>query len=182
MTILDLQGFVQKDPKEILADVKITIAEHKVPDNDFNWLGLAEVASTNTQNNTNSMETSLAWAQIAILVYEYLSSASIQTDRNSFECSAMLVRVYCIGRFGKQKNKKIRDPQIVVDWFLSNTSISLDEAEEQAKRDLSLNQILELRQIKNRLNVLKELYKDGNVPANSLSSIENWLAIRPELP
>ena len=183
---LNSQEFLEQEPQKILAAITAVIDEHPHPNKDINWLGIAEIASSNTRIKSNTMDVSLVWAEIAVLVYEYLSSPITKTNVShvSFECSAMFIRVYCIAQFGIQKNDMLRDPQTVVEWFLVNTGMSLDEAKAQSKKwiELPREQISALRQIKNRLNVVKELYKDRHVPSNSLSSIESWIAIWQELP
>lgn len=186
MLNLNSQEFLEHEPQKILEEVEAITKVHPYPNNDINWLGIAEIASLKIQTTSNTMSTSLLWAEIAVFIYDYMSSALTKKDtmRVSLECSAMFIKVYCITTFGVQKNDKLRDPQPIVEWFSSNAGISLDEASFQSKQWIKLpkEQIIALRHIKNRLNVIKELYKNDNIPLDSLQSIENWIAIWPELP
>jgi hypothetical protein len=73
-----LTVLLQKDPEQVQTWLRMVWAEqHQVPEK-FNWLGLAEVSTFKTQELANeesneSHSESLAWAEVATSVYEFLA-------------------------------------------------------------------------------------------------------------
>lgn len=186
MAELDLETLLKRDPHEILTYVESSIAAQPHVSNVYTWEELAEKADSNARNHT-SMEISLLWAKIAVVVYTYLYSSLDNTDdphRVSLECYEMRLRKICIAKFGPQKNEALLDPEYIVEWFFSNTKLSLDEVKALLNRlsELSVEKILELRSIKERLRVIKELYDDHYISADAIPEIEKWLSIRTDLP
>ena len=159
----------------------------------FNWLGLADTASLKARESLDR-----EWAHVAIKIYERLA----HTDRpdSSFAFSAMMLRAYMIEKLGHIANDPIQDVQTIIHWFLKNLTLNyqetlglLDKWEElkadivdqvadaqDVQRHLSLEDVRALRQIKNMLNVIEPLVKNGSLsPDKSLAA---WLSIKDKLP
>lgn len=168
----------------ILSFVRETINKSSRPTDNFNWLGLADTAASNALLEGNTREIALVWAKIATLVYSYLESGLSMADRASYERSMWLLRIKCIQKFGINKEDELLNPQMVIDWFVANTNIDIEEAKEKAKCSdlLPSEQWLELCLLKNRLRLVRLLFNNGQVPKESSAFVNQWLAIEPVLP
>lgn len=146
----------------------------------IHWHGVAEGSAFRALRAFDDDERpiALAWSKLAIRVYEALEAS---TGHSSFGHSAMLARLNAIRRAGASDGDWIRDPAIIVNWFLKGLERTVESACEAAALPLaeqSLAELRRLREIKNRLNVLRELA--AVVPVGS--EVERWLAIRERLP
>lgn len=91
---------------------------------------------------------------------------------------------------GAQSGDDVRDPQIILDWFLHEVPFPLDIARQKCTEwrftELSLNEGLSiadlraLRGIKNRLTLIASLAEQGMLPLGS--ECWHWLPLREELP
>jgi hypothetical protein len=185
MSAADIQALLKQDPQEILMYIQGTMAKPSHKHSLFDWLGLADCAST-LSHASDKREASLLWARIAVACYDHIVASSTSPtglSRVSPECSAMMMRVWCIATFGPQENDTLCDPMLIVHWFLANTTLSLDEAIRRSEqwRELPTDQIIEVRSIKNRLAVIKALDNIHRIPTTSLPEIKPWLANQDKL-
>lgn len=179
-----LKSLATKNGKEVLEwldDVKN--GEKEVPI-DFNWLGLAEIATDRAFSLKSSSDLpDLDWARAGIIIYENLANkCEPQTSsQESLLISSMYIRVRIIIKVGVVAGDKLRDPQIIVDWFFSKLALSLDEVKLIIpKWKESLSNLKELRRIKNRLTVIKTLCEEGVKLENQ--EIYKWLILWRSLP
>lgn len=102
----------------------------------------------------------------------------------------MTLRAWFISRIGSRAGDPILDKEIILGWFTAEQKLSLAEAKERAARwkntrlpindRLPLNEVRELRGIKNRLRIIKTLQECGELPQDSY--LNEWLEIRRSLP
>jgi hypothetical protein len=149
---------------------------------DFNWLGLAQVAAQQATYGSDAIsdDEALAWARIAVDVYDRLANRAKpnSNNRNEFERSAMFVRAALINRFGAQPGHPLLDPHVIEQWFFDRLSLSPDQAIQMTNE--SYDRFLQLRAIKNRLAVIELLMSEGHWRDNA--ALQQWVEIRDRLP
>ncbi|WP_161938056.1 hypothetical protein [Mastigocoleus testarum] len=174
MSANDLVGkdvqFVKKWLEAVLAD------ESKIL-NDFNWLGFAEVSASNAKRLK-----SLDWADISIRAYEKLLSEHSEDMGKSFYISSMILRTSMIGMFGPSKGHPILDVDTIISWFNKYTKIPFEVAKSKSasRERCTIEDLRQLRNIKNRLAVISELSKIKDVQLDEY--LQKWLDIRGDLP
>ena len=172
-----LNHLLQQEPAKVENWLEgVLLNQLEIP-HDFNWLGLAEAASLNARTKND-----LNWAKLAVRIYKHLEQTADLREKKALSLSSMNLRAYFIKRFGVLPGDSLLDLTRLVQWFMAQLSLSIDEANEDASRwtKLSIERIRELRDIKNQLAVFEQL-------ANS-SCLENypelnlWLKLRNKLP
>lgn len=179
-----LDTLLQQSPAQLYQWVQaIREGLEQVPQ-DFNWLGLAEAAALRARfgDDQTSSQPDLEWAKVAILIYNQIISEATPVYRASLERSVMSLKAYLIDKLGIVPDDPILDVNQIVQWFFEKLHISLKEAEEKAAlwQSLAKEEILELRQIKNRLAIIKTLAESNLLPPNQ--ELSAWLALREKLP
>ncbi len=146
------------------------------------WSGLAESTRTKIfQESQPNME----WAQITISIYENMDRYS-STGCEACMTSSMMLRAKLINMSGPKADNSVLDIQKIVDWFFEGLPLTRQETETKMKlslkqlADLYPNDLVGLRKIKNRLNVIKVL-GDGNKVLLE-EELNQWLNIRDKLP
>ncbi len=178
-----LNEILQQDATEVLNWLKhVRKGELPLPIN-FNWHGLAEAAAFDARLDygDNSPLVNLAWAEVATSIYDFLAQ-SARSGGESFLISSMLLRAAMIAELGAIPDHPVLDVDRVINWFFDSLKISLNEAMKKADnwKSCSLEEIRELRKIKNRLKVISVLVESGKIiPRVELGT---WLALRNKLP
>src|SRR5258707_2812643 len=69
---------------------------------DFNWLGLAQATASKATSavREDDTESGLAWARLAVLIYQHLIDRAGTASRESLVNSMMTLRVFMIDKFG----------------------------------------------------------------------------------
>ena len=178
-----LNKLLQQDATEVLAWLKeVWSGELRSPIN-FNWHGLAEAAANEARLNygDGSPVFNLTWAEIAILIYDRLAELAGELAGESFLISSMLLRAAMIAELGVIPGHPVLDIDRVINWFFHSLKMSPDEATKKAAnwRNCSIEEIRELRKIKNRLNVISVLVESGKFVPIELST---WLSLQSQLP
>ena len=165
---------------------------------EFNWLGVAEAAAVDSRRGLDEKDDVLAaaenleWAAVSVAVYEKLAQAT--QDKFSFEPSAMMLRAFFIAHLGVSIGHSILDPQILLDWFWNNLTLTLDEAVQKAAAykqslstkqagqwdDLEIRTLITLRHLKLRLSPIKRLVEGSKLKPDA--KLATWLGIYSELP
>ncbi|MEH2230171.1 MAG: hypothetical protein V7K71_11095 [Nostoc sp.] len=196
-----LRVLLQKEPEQVQAWLRMVWAEPQQVLEKFNWLGLAEVSTFNAQELANEASNqfhleSLAWAEIASSVYEFLAENNPSFSERYLD-SLMGLRAYMIVKFGALPENPVLDIQQIVTWFFDNLHISYQEAlikaadwrealaannpeETQKKFDSELEDFRKLRLIKNRLSIIKYLSKSKDFLPNEELNI--WISLWEKLP
>jgi hypothetical protein len=148
---------------------------------DFNWLGLAEVAASiagNSENNDRYID--ILWGHIAVSVYDYLSQIAPQ-GRDSFENSAMNVRVKLILQYGND-DLSILSINAIKEWFFGRLDFSIRQVKDIIKNQeiLSMEVLRSLRKIKNRLSIVERLYDAGYLYDDK--DMTDWINVKKFLP
>lgn len=157
-----------------------------IPHN-FNWHGLADVAAANARDTLN-----LDWAEISVSVYDYLCRI-VPDNCASWTISAMTLRAFLIMNMGPVAGSTILDPELIFTWVLASLPGPLSDVRQQIapgrewlleqiaqRKPNALEQVRELRRLKNRLSVIQGLSDEQILPPDH--ELQAWLALRPELP
>jgi hypothetical protein len=178
----DSVPFLKQDVVEIKAWLQSISANNSGLPQHFNWwLGLGEVAYSKAfQAELPNLE----WAEVAITAYENVNRYS-PNGCDSCMVSAMMLRARLISTLGTRPDDEILDSQVIIDWFLEKLPMLREEAENKIKLPLKElydrypKDMIELRKIKNRLNVLRVLYENGFQFDEELIV---WLNMQDKLP
>lgn len=170
---------LHQSPGEVLNWIQSAWSDPRVIPEGFNWLGVAEVASTKANLNAD-----LGWAEVAIRIYEWLaSSANDESIRHSDLSSAMSLRASMINKKHQTiPNHIVLDSKSIVYWFYSKLNMRYDEVVCKIEnwRALPLDQIRTFKRIKNRLSILKSLIANGYIQSDE--NLQAWLELYPKLP
>jgi hypothetical protein len=178
-----LSKLLDQDPAEVLSWLKqVWSGELRSPIN-FNWHGLAEAAANEARLDygNGSPTLNLTWAEVATSIYDRLAELAGESAGESFVISSMLLRAAMIAELGAIPGHPVLDIDRVIDWFLHSLKMSPDEAAKKAAnwRNCSIDEIRELRRIKNRLNVVSVLVESGKFVPIELNT---WLSLQSRLP
>ncbi len=132
---------------------------------DFNWLGLAELAYANAKLARPEEAPEVQWIEVPVRCYAILSTRHRQ-DSELFRYSEMYTRLKAIERLGPDSDRDVLNPDRIIAWA-QDLPLSIDEAEELARawQTLPIDTIRELRRVKNRLIIMKRLHRLGLVKA-----------------
>lgn len=197
-----LNSLLKKKPVQVQVWLKSIWTKEQQVSEEFNWLGLAEVAASLARENLAFKDNlfALEWAKIATSVYEFLAESNSNTfAKNSFTQSSMLLRSNMIFKLGNLLDDPVLDAEEIVNWFFKELKFSYKEAiqksslwrelspekyEELAKNEkqleLALEEIRDLREIKNRLAVIRVLTQNELFKPNE--EIKAWNALWEKLP
>lgn len=197
-----LNRLLQQEPTQVYAWIQDAWeGSEKVPEG-FNWLGLAEVATSNATSERGAVSSrlNLDWAKVAISIYHYLIGAANPKTLASLEDSMMHLKAYCIEKCGVVANDPVLDIDQIVQWFFHNLELSPEEVKKKIEswrelirtpswnkviaspdwKGLSVEDMRELRRIKNKLSVLKSLSACNLLPPKQ--EVHEWLALYEQLP
>ena len=96
-----------------------------------------------------------------------------------------MLRAFMIGKYGNLPEHLLLDAAVIEHWFFQRLPMTLVEAQKKCQLPLSAykNQVAivrELRAIKNRLNIIKALNKDGYLLDNQ--ELQQWVQLQDKLP
>ncbi|WP_067468373.1 hypothetical protein [Nocardia amamiensis] len=146
----------------------------------FNWRGLAEVAEFETFHGDPT--TALEWAQVVLFVRNQLARTAVgRFERQRQITDAMRLRAELINRLGHVAGDPLLDCEEIFRWFFSRHANQFEEAAADTShwRDLPIDRIRELRQIKGELNVLRRL---DHCAAASSDEASRWFSLWQHLP
>jgi len=149
---------------------------------EFNWLGLAQSSAQNARGESDRVE-ALKWAAISLSAYRYLATErDVKGGFNSYELSAMYLRAAMICQFGVVIDHPVLDIQAIMMWFGERTSFERQKLISVIDqwRLLPIQQIRELRQIKNRLSVIELLMDNGYLEDDT--ELQEWVILKKQLP
>ncbi len=144
--------------------------------------GLAQSSAQKARDESDRVE-SLKWAAIALSVYGYLATErDVRGDFNSYELSAMNLRAAMICKFGVVIDHSVLDIQTIATWFGERTSFERQKLASiiDQWRLLPIQQIRELRQVKNRLSVIELLMDNGYLQDDT--DLQEWVMLKKQLP
>ncbi len=179
-----LNDILQMDSAQVFDWLNNNWSSGNEDNKNFNWIGLAQAAAQNaaTQRDTT-------WALVATTIYDYLSQSLHVQHSESFMNSSMNIRAYMIRLLGNQTGDHILDIDRLVSWFFSDLTIIPSEAlhvasewkeSEDSTRREHLDDVRQMRRIKNRLSILKTAF--ANDTLHPSESLREWLLIWDYLP
>jgi hypothetical protein len=175
----DLQRLLRSEPERIEA----RLAGADPPPDDFNWLGLAEVAAARAlRQDPQPLDALLPWARVAQLAYRRLiARAGSVAEADRYEESLMRLQAGLIRRHGHRAGDPFLDCDQIFDWFLGRHAGGFDAAQGDSRRwrELPVARIHELRTIKNHLGVIRLLERCDRF---GTPEIRRWLDLRDQLP
>ncbi len=193
--VMDAQPF---SPESLILEMPAeqalawVIGEPIVP-RQFHWHGLAEGAAfrATTENDNPERPT---WAKVSLAAYTFLIRYSGELTGNTFEQSAMALKVSMIARGFVDPAWSVEG---VIDWFRRATLMTIEQAEQRASElkaeldaptwskgqvppPLTMNKMAMLRKLRNKIYVLTCLAecKDVTLP----DDIKAWIKLQPRLP
>ncbi len=195
-----LNILLQQNAEQVQSWLRSVWAEQQQVPEKFNWLGLAEGAAFNARELARKSDeyhsSSLAWAELAASVYEFLAKKYPELSEQ-YLSSLMTLRAYMIIKFGSVIGNPVLDIEKIVNWFFDNLEISYQDAlikatdwrealstnnaeEIQKKFETDLEEIRRLRVIKNRLGVIKLLSESQEFRPNK--ELTAWISLWKQLP
>ncbi|WP_199248336.1 hypothetical protein [[Phormidium] sp. ETS-05] len=178
---------LQQDAESAWAWLQNILARDSDLPAEFNWLGLAEAAADNAYASSSyeANTTDIKWVEIATTIYERLAAIADKAKSGSGESlriSAMMLRAGMIDKFGVVYDHPVLDINIIFQWFRQNLKLSCEEVEKKAAnwRVLPVEEIRELRQLKNRLQVISAINDSNKFGLEP--DIKAWLSLRKQLP
>ncbi|MCC3405942.1 MAG: hypothetical protein JGK17_10195 [Microcoleus sp. PH2017_10_PVI_O_A] len=181
-----IDRILEQNPESALAWVKNTLSPQTTAPQDFNWLLLADISSAKARKGENNAGLfDRAWAEVATAIYDRLAEAAEQKKPGSGESvriSSMMLRAGAIAKYGIVPNDSVLDVNLILQWFWDNIKDSREDVEQKAAnwKTLPIEEIRELRQLKNRLKVITALSKSDKYVLDE--EIKTWLALREKLP
>ncbi|TAG69814.1 MAG: hypothetical protein EAZ23_25325 [Oscillatoriales cyanobacterium] len=130
---------------------------------DFNWLLLADVSSAKARKGENNAGLfDRTWAEVATAIYDRLAEAAEQKKPGSGE--------------------SVRIVNLILQWFWDNIKESREDVEQKAAnwKTLAIEEIRELRQLKNRLKVIAALANSDKYVLDE--ELKAWLSLPEKLP
>ncbi|WP_157128916.1 hypothetical protein [Nocardia amamiensis] len=146
----------------------------------FNWFGLAEVAGSEALHGDPSI--ALEWARVAVSVRNQLAGMVVgRFQRENQITDGMRLRADLINRLGHVAGDPLLDCEEIFRWFFARHAGEFEKAAADTShwRDLPIDRIRELRQIKLDLGVLRRL---EHCPAASSDEAARWFSLRQHLP
>lgn|SRR5262249_37662328 len=160
---------------------------------DFNWLGLAEVAGgyARQENMEEHLQSDMSWAEIAISVYEWLAERGASDFKFSAFLSGLHVRAFMIRKWGHIAGHSVLDLNHLVKLFFDALPITFDTAKQKSilwtvsdkiegDEKADVEDLRNLRRVKNLLGVIKPLTDSGVLI--STPELNEWLSLQPQLP
>ncbi|NJK80736.1 MAG: hypothetical protein HC914_12890 [Chloroflexaceae bacterium] len=122
--------------------------QHVVVSDDFNWHGLAQGATSHayTALEQGQPDAALAWAHIAVRVYNRLVHQADTDARDHYECAAMMLRAHIIRALGAMPGHPLLDVASIEQWFLERLPVSSADVPNEQVR--SIQQLKQLRVLK----------------------------------
>jgi len=176
-----LAKLLEEDPASVYRWIRQVQTGQKPAPADFNWLGLAEVSTTRASyEQPQAGHQDLWWAHVALAAYQFIMDHAGQDD--SLEGSMIHLRALFIRKYRTVPGDPLLDIDQIVRWFWARLPCTLLEAQHKVNqlKTLRTHELLELRQIKNRLAVLIPLVKDQKLQPNE--ELLRWLALKDSLP
>jgi hypothetical protein len=174
----DMPCLLSQDLPQLRAQLdRIWAGQQEQPRETNWWLGLAW--ETAQQARTRP---SRDWGQVAVSIYEYLAHTVEPGRAHEFLVAAMMLRGSLIRQLGTVQGDSLLDPGVILDWFYESVPLSPAEAEQQSSAwsTLPIEQVAELRRIKERLAVLRLLVESGHLQPDA--TLQPWLDLYDRLP
>ena len=180
---VDLNSLLHQGPQVVKAQMDRWLREGKGAKEGVHWFALGEFAADESRYlDDPCQDDGMLWSEISLTAYEQALKVDGSKGRTSYENSMMLLRAYMITHCGIVPRHRVLDPQIIQRWFFECLPMTRSEATEKSRhwRDLPLEQVQLLRDIKHRLRVIQKLLDHG-ILTEDLELIE-WAHIRDDLP
>ncbi|MCC3441270.1 MAG: hypothetical protein JGK01_05515 [Microcoleus sp. PH2017_03_ELD_O_A] len=183
---ISIDRLLEQNPESVLAWVKNTFSAQTTAPQDFNWLLLADVSSAKARKGENNAGLfDRTWAEVATAIYDRLAEAAEQKKPGSGESvriSSMMLRAGAIAKYGIIPNDSVLDVNLILQWFWDNIKESREDVEQKAAnwKTLAIEEIRELRQLKNRLKVIAALANSDKYVLDE--ELKAWLSLPEKLP
>ena len=179
-----LNELLEQDAFYVQAWLKdIWSGQLKAPEG-FNWLGLAQAATSIAHSGISDDATApdISWAEVATSIYDKLATGASPDGQKAYMLSSMMLRAAMIAKLGSISGHSVLDLDLIINWFFDNLAMSRQEVEIKVDSwiKLPIDDIRELRKIKNQLNVISVLAESGQLTSNQ--ELTEWLSLRQKLP
>jgi hypothetical protein len=183
---ISIERILEQNAESVLIWVNNIFSGQTPQPQDFNWLLLADVSSAKARKGQNGSGLfDRTWAEVATTIYDRLAIIAEQKkpgSGESFRISSMMLRAGAIAQLGVVPNDSVADVNLILQWFWDNIKESREDVEQKTAnwKTLPVEEIRELRQLKNRLKVIAALAKSNKYVLDA--EIKTWLALREKLP
>jgi len=151
---------------------------------DFYWPHLCaaiEVLARSGNGPRYYERPDLAWAKVAVSIYQYLIDQADPLTRMALEDRMMHLKAHLIRCFGNVPGDSMLDVDQIVEWFFQNLHLSFEDVEKISSwESLTTEELLRLRYIKNRLSILRFLADDHLIIPDE--RLRRWLMTQEKLP
>jgi hypothetical protein len=174
---------------------------------DFSWYALSSgiISRVRALVRDGNFESLAVWFKILNEIYDKVATGhpdSSESEAVQFEI--MHIRATLIMKFGVIKSESLLDEHSLLTWFFHDLTIPLDiairksddwqklkqekkvkrlrdngEVSDDAKQIFTIEDLIILRKIKNKLSVLKPLYQNKLIENKELGE---WISIMYKLP
>ncbi len=207
-----LNYLLHQKPEDIREWIQGSMDSSMLAPENFNWLGLAQGATSKAESLASSkpefLVQAIQWARVGVMIYEYLlNEKSNLYDRNSLENSLMMLRTFFIVKIGIVDHDSLLDVNLIIQWFFLDLPYSLRELAElseiwreikkqpalfrqlasgekitMAQRELQAEMFKQMRWIKNKLKILKILSENKCLSPSQDSELRGWIRLWEQLP
>src|SRR5262245_18928483 len=164
------------------AEVEAWLSSNVAPP-DFNWLGLAEAAGSDTLRASADVTEALTWARVARAARERLvaGAGGHPYEPGRAKLGDDNLRAALITRYGSVPGDAFLDCDELFVSFLARHDVEFDEVARDSAQwtTLPIERIRDMRYIKNELSVLRGL---DQCERFADPAIQRWLALWPQLP
>ncbi|AFZ10491.1 MULTISPECIES: hypothetical protein [Oscillatoriales] len=200
--VIFLNNLLQQEPSRVQSWLNSVWEDRQQVPINFNWLGLAETAAFKASDLASKSEeyrqSSLIWAQIAVLVYNFLArNRSNGAIRESLIESLMNLRLYMILQLGARVDDPVLDPALIISCFFENLEFSYEDTLAKAsvwkklfrdnipeaisqKLESDMEELRSLKKLKLRLGIIKTLLENNRIAPNQV--LQAWVSIWENLP
>ncbi len=151
---------------------------------DFYWPHLVaaiEVLARSGNGPRYYEQPDLAWAKVAVSIYQYLINRADPLTRMSLEDRMMHLKAHLMRSYGNVAGDPMLDVDQIIEWFFRNLHLSIEDIEKISSwESLTTEELLRLSYIKNRLFVLRFLVDHNLIFPDE--RLKKWLMIRERLP
>jgi hypothetical protein len=183
---LTLQDMMDQGPEWLGAYLRQFEEGKPIP---HSMIGIEAGAASRARSLKN-----LQWADIAVRAAALHALESEGEQRAAALWKAMAIRAWFISEMGSRRGHPILDPDIILQWFESETEFSMDVTKQKSARWKNFrastmtrdelaefrSDLIKLRNIKQRISVLKMLAGCGELPEDA--RFKHWLEIRDQIP
>ncbi|HMA37060.1 MAG TPA: HEAT repeat domain-containing protein [Chloroflexia bacterium] len=179
-----LDQLLNQSAKQVQAWLNRVNEGHAQAPEGFNWILLAEIATRQAKwpqwmeslMEDEYQEPNLAWAEVAIAIYDHMAQHEHPSFRPPATEKSMLLRAWIIERMGSVPGHPILGTEPLVRWFFETPGIAHStpySLRNTHSLKVARQESWEFRELEQRLRILARLVKKQQL--NSDTELNEWL-------